>query len=163
LKKQLLDYHLENSIRSFLWSGANSVYARDSAAKNLAKELSEDLKKPAAIPIIIAHSYAGNVALRALEHLRDPKYLRDPNLISRVRIVTLAAPFLKVFVRHSQISPLTWFFVALGCFSLIATLPTLIALLLVALAILASATFIHQKERVDNIKEAAHYRKIDAS
>jgi hypothetical protein len=157
LKTKLL---VENSIRSFLWSGANSVRARDRAAKNLAKELSEDLKTPPAIPIIIAHSYAGNVALRALEYLRDPNFSGGTLDTSRVRIVTLATPFLKVFVRRSPISLVTAFLVVLGCLGLIKTLPTLIALPLV---IVAAVTCIRQRERAENIEKAARYREIDAS
>ena len=43
-----------------------------------------------ATPIVIAHSHGANVALRAMTHLGADA--------SRVRIVTLAAPFLRVFV-----------------------------------------------------------------
>jgi hypothetical protein len=157
LKTKLL---VENLIRSFLWSGANSVRARDCAAKNLAKELSKDLKTPAAIPIIIAHSYAGNVALRALEYLRDPNLSSGTLDTSRVRIVTLATPFLKVFVRPSPISLVTAFLVVFGCLGLIKTLPPLIALPLV---IVAAGTCFRQRERAEDIEKAAHYRKIDAS
>jgi hypothetical protein len=82
---------LDCEIRSFDWSGANSVFARDGAAQKLARVLKEDLKPSNITPIVIAHSHGGNVALRAMTHLGA-----DAN---RIRLVTLATPFLKVFVR----------------------------------------------------------------
>jgi hypothetical protein len=51
------------------------------------------LKDPDATAVIIAHSHGGNVALRALQHL-DSK-------AGRIRVVTLATPFLRVFARRS--------------------------------------------------------------
>jgi hypothetical protein len=89
LKRESFNY----SIRSFFWSGANSVFARDRAAAKLAKELKRDLKNPSAAPVIIAHSHGGNVTLRALNYLEGA---------SRIRIVTLATPFLRVFARESS-------------------------------------------------------------
>jgi hypothetical protein len=89
LKSASLDW----PIRAFLWSGANSVHARDRAARDLSKLLREDLKDPDATAVIIAHSHGGNVALRALQHL-DSK-------AGRIRVVTLATPFLRVFARRS--------------------------------------------------------------
>src|SRR5262249_51379566 len=41
-----------------------------------------------------AHSHGGNVALRALQHL---------NMADRIRVVTLATPFLRVFARRSSL------------------------------------------------------------
>src|SRR5262249_7325113 len=84
---------LDSPIRAFLWSGANSVHARDRAARDLSKQLREGLKDPNASAIIIAHSHGGNVALRALQHL-DSK-------TGRIRVITLATPFLRVFARRS--------------------------------------------------------------
>ena len=89
LKSASLDW----PIRAFLWSGSNSVDARDRAARDLSKQLREDLKDPDATAVIIAHSHGGNVALRALQHL-DSK-------AGRIRVVTLATPFLRVFARRS--------------------------------------------------------------
>lgn len=89
LKSESLDW----PIRAFLWSGANSVHARDRAARDLSKQLREGLEDPDTIAVIIAHSHGGNVALRALQHL-DSK-------TGRIRIVTLATPFLRVFARTS--------------------------------------------------------------
>jgi hypothetical protein len=89
LKSASLDW----PIRAFLWSGANSVHDRDCAARELSQQLRKDLQDPDATAVIIAHSHGGNVALRALQHLGS-----TPN---RVRVVTLATPFLRVFARKS--------------------------------------------------------------
>jgi hypothetical protein len=91
-----LDAALKNAsldwpIRAFLWSGANSVHARDCAARDLSNQLREDLKDPDTTAVIIAHSHGGNVALRALQDLH-PK-------AGRIRVITLATPFLKVCLR----------------------------------------------------------------
>jgi len=92
LEAQLKGLPLDYSLRWFCWSGANSIFERNRAATKLATELKADLKDRSATPIIIAHSHGGNVALRALSQLEDA---------SRVRLVTLATPFLRVFVRDS--------------------------------------------------------------
>jgi hypothetical protein len=63
------------------------------AGQDLSKQLREGLKNPNASAIIIAHSHGGNVALRALQHL-DSK-------TGRIRVITLATPFLRVFARRS--------------------------------------------------------------
>jgi hypothetical protein len=89
LKSASLDWQ----IRAFLWSGANSVHDRDRAARDLSKQLKEDLKDPGATAVVIAHSHGGNVALRALQHL--------DSMAGRIRVVTLATPFLRVFARRS--------------------------------------------------------------
>ena len=91
LEPSLKDASLDCEIRPFCWSGANSVFAREGAAQKLARVLKDDLKPSNAMPIVIAHSHGGNVALRAMTHLGADA--------SRVRIVTLATPFLRVFVR----------------------------------------------------------------
>jgi hypothetical protein len=112
LKSASLDW----PIRAFLWSGANSVYARDRAARDLSKQLREGLKDPDATAVIIAHSHGGNVALRALQHL-DFK-------TDRIRVVTLATPFLRVFARRSlQLSyPVKLFMLAAIVITLFASL-----------------------------------------
>jgi len=91
LEEQLESLSLEYSIFPFHWSGANSVLARDRAAAKLADKLKTHLQDQNATPIVIAHSHGGNVALRALSHLGEA---------NRVRVVTLATPFLRVFVRN---------------------------------------------------------------
>ena len=87
LKSASLDW----PIRAFLWSGANSVHARASAAKELSDQLTKDLQDPDATAVIIAHSHGGNVALRALQHL--------DSMADRIRVITLATPFLRVYAR----------------------------------------------------------------
>ena len=89
----MLSASLDWPVRAFLWSGANSVHARDCAARELSDQLRKDLQDPDAKAVIIAHSHGGNVALRALQHL---DFMAD-----RIRVVTLATPFLRVFARTS--------------------------------------------------------------
>jgi hypothetical protein len=84
-------------IRAFLWSGANSVHARDCAARELSAQLRKDLQGPDATAVIIAHSHGGNVALRALQYL--------DSMADRIKVVTLATPFLRVFARRSSQVP----------------------------------------------------------
>ena len=90
LEERLEGLSLECSFWPFRWSGANSVFARDRAATKLADELKTHLQNQGAMPIIIAHSHGGNVALRALSHVEGA---------NGVGVVTLATPFLRVFVR----------------------------------------------------------------
>jgi len=93
LETSLKEKSLDCEIRSLCWSGANSIFARDEAAQKLARVLKDDLKSSNAAPIVIAHSHGGNVALRAMTHLGADA--------SRVRIVSLATPFLGVFIQES--------------------------------------------------------------
>jgi hypothetical protein len=100
---------LEWPIRAFPWSGANSVHARDSAAKELSDQLRNELQDDAdARAVIIAHSHGGNLALRALQHLNS--------MAGQITVVTLATPFLKVFARRSSLPFQTAAFVYLGIF-----------------------------------------------
>ena len=107
LELELKDASLDCEIRPFCWSGANSIFARDEAAQKLARVLKDDLKSSNAAPIVIAHSHGGNVALRAMTHLGADT--------SRVRIVTLATPFLRVFVRESWARPPRSYFSGFHC------------------------------------------------
>src|SRR5262249_42885287 len=93
LDAALKSVSLDWPIRAFLWSGANSVHARDRAASELSEELRKDLQDPNATAVIIAHSHGGNVALRALQDLES--------MAGRIRVITLATPFLRVFARRS--------------------------------------------------------------
>ena len=91
LARRLADVGVEHRVRSFCWSGSNSVFARDRAATALAKMLAADLgDNPGALTVVIGHSHGGNVALRAMEKLNVDA--------ERLRIITLATPFLRVFV-----------------------------------------------------------------
>lgn len=94
LNMALKSASLGGPIRAFLWSGANSVHARDCAAKELSTQLRNELDgDPDATAVIIAHSHGGNVALRALQYLGS--------MANRIRVVTLATPFLRVFPQES--------------------------------------------------------------
>src|SRR5262245_6782644 len=97
LERSLRDASLDCEIRRLCWGGANSVVARDEGAQKLARVLKDDLKPIDATPIVIAHSHGGNVALRAMTHLEADA--------SRVRIVTLATPFLRIFVQEPLRGP----------------------------------------------------------
>ena len=92
LEAALKSASLDWPIRAFLWSGANSVHARDRAASELSEELRKDLQDPDATAVIIAHSHGGNVALRALQHLNSTA--------GQIKVVTLATPFLRVVARR---------------------------------------------------------------
>jgi hypothetical protein len=63
---------IRHKITPLLWSGANSIFVRDTTAHVLAEHLSaEHAEHPQATQLIIAHSHGGNIALRALHHLRQ--------------------------------------------------------------------------------------------
>src|SRR5262249_46762260 len=94
LKSASLDW----PIRAFVWSGANSVHARDRAASELSQQLRKDLQDPNATAVIIAHSHGGNVAFRALQHLNSTA--------DQIKVVTLATPFLRVVARRPFQLPL---------------------------------------------------------
>jgi len=90
--RRRLDKHLEAvgaaaRYDEFEWSGHNSVFERDTAAVALAEKLRkqaehfQDHKR-----LVIAHSHGGNVAMRALYHLRDEN--------QPILLVTMATPFI---------------------------------------------------------------------
>jgi hypothetical protein len=77
-------------ISAFLWSGANSIKERRSAAARLAKTLDESVAAaPETSHFIIAHSHGGNVALNAREAMSGNPL--------NVHIVTMATPFLSIY------------------------------------------------------------------
>ena len=122
LEKELKNAPDEYPIRTFRWSGANSVYARDSAAAELAKNLREDLESSGDAGIVIAHSHGGNVALRALHYL-------DPHQAGRVKLVTLATPFLRVFAQGPLKLPRSVLGLLWGAILAVIGLPALFALI----------------------------------
>ena len=68
------------------WSGRNAHGARAKAAERLKKQLNENKDKfPTAERVVICHSHGGNAALYALRDYPDA---------NKVKVVTLAAPFL---------------------------------------------------------------------
>jgi hypothetical protein len=90
---------IPHKIRPFLWSGANSIFVRDKTAHALAEHLSaEHSEHPQATQIVVAHSHGGNIALRALHHLRqdDASHLCGSESANPL-VVTLATPFIEVY------------------------------------------------------------------
>lgn len=84
-------------ISAFLWSGANSIEERGSAAVRLAKTIDESVAgSPETTHVIVAHSHGGNVALEARQALAGNA--------SSVHIVTLATPFLSIQQRKIRIA-----------------------------------------------------------
>ena len=89
---------IPHKITPLLWSGANSIFVRDETAHVLAEHLSaEHAEHPQATQLVIAHSHGGNIALRALHHLRK----RDASQLCGAEsanplVVTLATPFIEV-------------------------------------------------------------------
>jgi hypothetical protein len=87
LEASLEERKVKPRIECVNWSGANSVFARAKAADELGRILAA---APRDVPqIVIAHSHAGNIALRALKDV-------DTSRI-RVYVATLATPFLRIF------------------------------------------------------------------
>jgi hypothetical protein len=122
--------------RIFNWSGANSIWHRDRAAKMLVDLLRADFEKePKAKHIIIAHSHGGNVALRAMALLGHEA--------NQIRLVTLATPFLRLYPREpdADFGCMTKFILVGLCFYIFISLFFLLATLGVALG-LAAASFL---------------------
>jgi len=90
LDNELKGHLLDGTVRAFLWSGANSVTERASAAIKLADELETVLRAPNTRAVIIAHSHGGNIALCALKHLKVEE--------KRVLCITLGTPFIQVYL-----------------------------------------------------------------
>jgi hypothetical protein len=89
---------IPHKIMPLLWSGANSIFVRDETAHVVADHLSaEHAEHPQATQLVIAHSHGGNIALRALHHLRqrDASQL-DGTDSTNPLVVTLATPFIEV-------------------------------------------------------------------
>lgn len=99
-----LQNHLSSSsriirCRTVLWSGANSIVARDAGARRLLKSLLRaERLYPGAAQFVVAHSHGGNVALRALKLAED----QGANL-TNVRIASLATPFIRLFGANKEI------------------------------------------------------------
>lgn len=88
----------------FTWSGWNSFHARAHAARELADHLGRTAREhPGARQWVVAHSHGGNVALHAVERLRQREQ------VSPVRVVTLATPFI-----HARTRARTGLFVLLA-------------------------------------------------
>jgi hypothetical protein len=87
-------HDISHKMRRLRWTGANSIRIRDETAQVLAEHLSvEHAEHPQATQLVIAHSHGGNIALRALHHLKQ----RDASQSSaEPLVVTLATPFVEV-------------------------------------------------------------------
>jgi hypothetical protein len=91
-------HDIPHKIRPLLWTGENSIRIRDETAQVLAQQLSaEHAEHPQATQLVIAHSHGGNIALRALHHLkqRDASQLDGADAADPL-VVTLATPFIEV-------------------------------------------------------------------
>ena len=86
---------IPHKITPLLWSGANSIFVRDKTAHVLAERLSaEHTEHPEATQLVIAHSHGGNIALRALDHMRKIDASKPER--ARPLVVTLATPFVEI-------------------------------------------------------------------
>ena len=93
LREKLNDQGVSCQIRAFLWSGTNSIAARDLAARDLATLIKQDSIDQQ--ELIIGHSHGGNVVLRSTSRLHDQQ-------LRRTMVVTLATPFLDVVPRKTR-------------------------------------------------------------
>jgi len=71
-----------------LWSAANSLLSRSEGTKRLLATLES---MPVCDCLIVAHSYGGNIVLKALDSLNDAR-------LERLRVITLATPFVELFL-----------------------------------------------------------------
>jgi hypothetical protein len=88
---------IPHKITPLLWSGENSLYERDRTAHVLTERLSaEHAAHPQATQLVIAHSHGGNIALRALGHLKQCNTSGSCAERANPLVVTLATPFVEV-------------------------------------------------------------------
>jgi hypothetical protein len=88
---------IPHKIRPLLWSGANSIFVRDKTAQVLAEQLAnQHAENPQATQVVIAHSHGGNIALRALHHLKQRDTAPSCEEGANPLLVTLATPFIEV-------------------------------------------------------------------
>ena len=101
---------------SFIWSGANSIFERERAAKKLAEHMTDiAVRYPSRRHVLIAHSHGGNIAIRATTLFRS--------LSSQVNLVTLATPFLRI-IEVPSVAGLGWIiFTLMVCFMWMFVIP----------------------------------------
>jgi hypothetical protein len=88
---------IPHEIKPLLWTGENSIFVRDNAARGLAEYLSaEHAEHPQATQVIIAHSHGGNIALRAFHHLQIRNGSQHGADSTTPFVVTLATPFIEI-------------------------------------------------------------------
>jgi hypothetical protein len=127
LRTELID--IPHKITPLLWSGANSIFVRDKAAHALAEHITaEHAEHPEAAQLVIAHSHGGNIALRALHHLKQRDASPSGNEGANPLVVTLATPFVEVHQANLGRRP---FYIRLAL-TLLVMLPLLGALSAVA-------------------------------
>lgn len=99
----------EVDVRTFTWSGRNSVDARRRAAQQLVRHLELSFKEAPDIPhVIIAHSHGGTVAADAISCVDYPG-----NAIPRIKaLVCMATPF--AYVRRADQEEIRVFWFALS-------------------------------------------------
>lgn len=69
------------------WSGRNALLHRAEAAERLAQRLKQMPPLPC---LVVAHSHAGNIVLKALD-------LVDDEVFARLRVITLSTPFVGLY------------------------------------------------------------------
>jgi hypothetical protein len=89
---------LDGTVQSFVWSGKNSAYEREVAARALAKQL-KTLRARYDNIHLIGHSHGGNVIEDALERIawngaRRPSFASHKNPSKIRSVTTLGTPFL---------------------------------------------------------------------
>lgn len=97
LLRKRINHEFESEVEflRFRWSGRNAHNARIKAGKKLGRLISRLTKDGTSTVNLIAHSHGGNVCCYAL---------REPDFdISRVRILTMATPFLSVHIRDTKL------------------------------------------------------------
>ena len=79
--------NIQIEFRSLLWSGSNSVRARQEAAQSITKQLKNDLiLRSDASHFVVAHSHGGNIVVDAL---------RNSDVGERISgVVTMSTPFI---------------------------------------------------------------------
>lgn len=109
LEASLLGEGREANVQEHDWSGANTIAARAQAAKALTEAVAARHRgNPADEQVLVAHSHGGNVAMRAADALHE--------LGIRVRVVTLATPYLRVAQRSAGWPHFTLFLLCMPLF-----------------------------------------------
>ncbi|MGY4480126.1 hypothetical protein [Bradyrhizobium sp. USDA 3364] len=115
LSAELAKAGISFEVGHFAWSGKNSVFARKEEALRLAAKIKE-MDLVGRELVLVAHSYAANLALLACKEC--------PELHSRIRVITLASPFLQIEwngLVSAQVNTLDTAFLALPVFALLST------------------------------------------
>ncbi|MGO6788706.1 esterase/lipase family protein [Rhizobium ruizarguesonis] len=90
LSQELTHRGVAADFRQLIWSGSNSISARDLASRSLAGELDRlQATSPKATKVVIGHSHGGNVAIQSLSYISPTT--------PRPMIIAIATPFLKIF------------------------------------------------------------------